>query len=76
VGLLVPHAVRRTAGSLSRHLLPLSALVGAGLVSLSDTLARVILSPYELPVGVIMAFIGAPVFVFILIKGRQGEALD
>ena len=76
VGLLVPHAVRRTAGSLSRHLLPLSALVGAGLVSLSDTLARVILSPYELPVGVIMAFIGAPVFVFILIKGRRGETLD
>ena len=72
VGLLVPHAVRRIASSESRHLLPLSALLGAGFVTLCDTLARVLLAPYDLPVGIIMAFLGAPFFIFILIKGKGG----
>lgn len=73
VGLLVPHAVRRVATSESKHLLPLCALFGAGFVSLSDTLARVVFAPYELPVGIIMAFLGAPFFIFILIKGKGGH---
>ena len=72
VGLLVPHAVRRIASSESRHLLPLSALLGAGFVTLCDTLARVLLAPYDLPVGIIMAFLGAPFFIFILIRGKGG----
>ena len=71
VGLLVPHAVRRLSGG--RHLLPLCFLYGGALVSLSDTLARVVAAPYELPVGIITALIGAPVFLFILIKGRGGH---
>lgn len=75
VGLLVPHAVRRTASGESKHLIPLCALFGAGFVSLCDTLARRIFAPYELPVGIIMAFIGAPFFIFILIK-RRGEHGD
>ena len=73
VGLLVPHAVRRIATPESKHLIPLCALFGAGFVSLCDTLARVVFAPYELPVGIIMAFLGAPFFVFILIKGRGGH---
>ena len=70
VGLIVPHAVRRLSGT-SRHLMPLCLLVGGGFVSLCDTLARVLLVPYELPVGIIMAFLGAPFFLFILFKGRS-----
>ena len=73
VGLLVPHAVRRISTSQSKHLLPLSALFGAGFVTLCDTLARVVFAPYELPVGIIMAFLGAPFFIFILIKGKGGH---
>ncbi|MBQ8004191.1 MAG: iron chelate uptake ABC transporter family permease subunit, partial [Oscillospiraceae bacterium] len=66
-------AVRRIGASSPRHLLPLSALFGAGFVSLCDTLARVVFAPYELPVGIIMAFLGVPFFIFILIKGKGGH---
>lgn len=71
VGLLVPHAVRRIATSQAKHLVPLCALFGASFVTVCDTAARVIFAPYELPVGIIMAFLGAPFFIFILI-GRKG----
>ena len=73
VGLLVPHAVRRIGASKSKHLIPLCALFGSGFVTLCDTLARVVFAPYELPVGIIMAFLGAPFFIFILIKGKGGH---
>ena len=76
VGLLIPHGVRRGVGiraGESRHVLPLCALYGGGFVVLCDTLARVLFAPYEIPVGIILAFLGAPFFVFILIKGKGGE---
>lgn len=76
VGLIVPHIVRRISKSSSLHMLPLCALFGAGFVTLCDTLSRVIFAPYELPVGIIMAFIGAPLFIFILIKGKGGRTRD
>lgn len=76
VGLLVPHAVRRIAGSKSSNLIGLCALYGAGFVCLCDTLARTAFSPYEIPVGIIMAYLGAPFFVFILIKGKGGHSRD
>lgn len=76
VGLLVPHAVRRIATSRSKHLLPLCIIIGAGFVTLCDTLARVIFAPYEIPVGIIMAFLGAPFFIFILIKGKGAHSSD
>ena len=72
VGLLVPHVIRRIGVSESKHLIPLCALFGAGFVTLCDTLARVVFAPYELPVGIIMAFLGAPFFIFILLRGRGG----
>ena len=73
VGLLVPHAVRRIGISESKHLIPLCAIFGAGFVTLCDTIARVLFAPYELPVGIIMAFLGAPFFIFILLRGKGGH---
>jgi iron complex transport system permease protein len=65
-GLIVPHAVRLVIGSGYRCLLPASALLGMGVLTLSDTLARTLFSPVEIPVGILMAFIGAPFFLFLL----------
>ncbi|MBP2655324.1 MAG: ABC-type transporter, integral rane subunit [Firmicutes bacterium] len=66
VGLIVPHAARLLLGSDYRFLLPASALLGISVVTLSDTLTRILFSPIELPVGIIMAFIGAPFFLYLL----------
>ncbi len=74
VGLIIPHAVRKLGIDLSKHLLPLCALFGAGFVTLCDTVAKSAFSPYEVPVGIIMSFVGAPVFVFILLKGGKKNA--
>ena len=76
VGLLIPHCIRRMAGSKSSHLIGLSALFGGGFVCLCDTIARTAFAPYEMPVGIIMAFLGAPFFVFILIRGKGGHRHD
>ena len=76
VGLLVPHAVRRMAGNKALDLIGLCALFGAGFVCLCDTVARTLFAPYELPVGVIMAYLGAPYFVCILLKRRGGHRND
>lgn len=66
VGLVVPHAARLLIGSDYRFLLPASAFLGVAIVTLSDTFARVVFAPIELPVGIIMAFLGAPFFLFLL----------
>jgi len=66
VGLIVPHAARLLVGSDYRYLLPASAILGVAVVTLSDTLARVAFSPIEIPVGIIMAFVGAPFFLYLL----------
>lgn len=76
VGLLVPHAIRRVAGSKSSNLIGLCAIYGGGFVCLCDTLARTLFAPYEIPVGIIMAYLGAPFFVFILVKGKGGHGRD
>lgn len=73
VGLIVPNAIRKIVGSRSRLLLPLSAFFGGGFVCICDTAARTLFSPYEIPVGIIMAFIGAPFFIFLLIKGGHRD---
>ena len=70
VGLLVPHIVRRLGACEARHQLPLCALFGGGFVALCDTLARVLFAPFELPVGIIMAFLGAPFFLYLLLFGK------
>ncbi|MBP2646125.1 MAG: ABC-type transporter, integral rane subunit [Firmicutes bacterium] len=66
VGLIVPHTARLLIGSDYRWLLPASALLGAGVVTMSDTLARLVFSPVEIPVGIVMAFLGAPFFLYLL----------
>jgi iron complex transport system permease protein len=66
VGIIVPHVVRRLAGPPYRLVLPLSLLTGAGFLVLADTLARTVLAPAELPIGVVTAVIGSPVFIWIL----------
>ncbi|AIF70112.1 hypothetical protein PAP_08655 [Palaeococcus pacificus DY20341] len=73
VGLICPHLVRLIIGSDYRFLLPSSALLGALLLLLSDTLARTIIAPMILPVGVITSFLGAPLFVYLLVK-MEGRA--
>ena len=74
VGLLIPHALRRMGWREARHLIPLCALLGGGFVSLCDTLSRTLFAPYELPVGILLAFLGAPCFLAILLKGKGGKA--
>ena len=70
VGLVLPHAVRIVAGPGNRALLPLSALVGGVFLIWADTLARTVFSPRELPVGIVTALVGAPVFAFLLARRR------
>lgn len=73
VGLVLPHAVRLVVGPGHRALLPLSALVGAVFLVWADTLARTVFDPRELPVGIVTALIGAPVFALLLAR-RRSEA--
>jgi iron complex transport system permease protein len=73
VGLVIPHLARLLWGPDHKHLLPLSILTGSGFLILADLLSRTIISPTELPIGVITAFIGAPVFAFILLQRKRME---
>ncbi len=66
IGLVVPHLVRLATGNDQRLLLPASAVAGGALLMLADTLARSLIAPQQLPVGVLTALIGVPVFLFLL----------
>ena len=68
VGLIVPHLVRLATGNDQRLLLPAAALAGGALLTLADTLARTVVAPEQLPVGVLTALIGVPVFLFLLTR--------
>jgi iron complex transport system permease protein len=70
VGIIVPHLVRRLIGSDHRLVLPASTFFGAGFLVACDAVARTILAPLELPVGIITALIGGPFFLWLLIKRR------
>ena len=72
IGLVAPHVVRLLFGSDHRLLLPASALSGAFLLAFADTLARTVMIPMELPIGVITSFIGVPFFISILVS-RKGS---
>lgn len=71
VGLVIPHFIRIIWGPDHKHLLPLSILAGAGFLILADLVSRTIIAPSELPIGVITALIGAPIFAVILIRRRN-----
>lgn len=71
VGLVLPHAVRLVAGGRHTHILPLAALAGAIFMIWADTAARTLFDPRELPVGIVTALIGAPLFFLILLRNRR-----
>ncbi|MFW5730755.1 MAG: FecCD family ABC transporter permease [Desulfonatronovibrionaceae bacterium] len=72
VGLVCPHIVRRIIGDDHRFLMPASCLTGGALLLVSDTAARLLLAPHVLPVSILTAFLGAPTFLYLLIKRRTG----
>jgi iron complex transport system permease protein len=69
VGLVVPHVVRRLAGGSYRIVLPVSLLGGGAFLVLADLVARTVVAPAELPIGVVTAFVGAPFFAALLRLG-------
>mgnify|MGYP001295897573 FL=1 len=73
IGLIVPHLVRLAAGNDQRLLLPASVLAGGSLLVIADTLARTLLAPQQLPVGVLTALIGVPAFLFLLTRSTPGR---
>lgn len=72
IGLVIPHVLRRIIGPDNRKLLKASFLAGAFFLNLSDLISRLVLSPAEISVGIITALIGAPYFVYLIIKFRRG----
>jgi len=71
IGLVVPHIARLLVGSNHKFYLPLSAILGAFILLWADSFARIIIAPAELPIGIITALLGAPFFLWLLIKNRQ-----
>ncbi|MEJ5186374.1 MAG: iron ABC transporter permease [Candidatus Geothermincolales bacterium] len=71
VGLVAPHLMRRIVGSDYRYLLPGSAVAGALLLLASDTMGRTVIAPVVLPVGAITSFLGAPLFIYLLLRGYR-----
>lgn len=71
IGLIVPHMARRFVGSDARVLLPAGAAIGAALCMLADAICRRIVAPAELPIGVLLAFIGVPAFLYLYLRGER-----
>jgi iron complex transport system permease protein len=80
VGLIVPHVARRLlhadAEKRTRVLLPVCAFAGAAFVLLCDLLARTLFTPYEMPVGILLSFLGAPFFLYLIVTGKRGRVLS
>lgn len=78
IGLIIPHISRLIIGHDNRYLIPLSAILGSAFLLLCDMLARSLFAPFEIPTGIILSFLGAPFFIFLLLrqvkdgKGRSG----
>ncbi len=68
VGLIVPHIARQMVGSSHKKLIPFGIVIGSILMVITDTIARTILSPQEVPIGVITAFLGGPFFLYLMQK--------
>jgi len=71
VGLIVPHAIRFLIGNDNLFLVPASAFGGAAFVILCDLLSRIAFAPYELPVGILLSFLGGPFFIYLVIHNRR-----
>jgi len=74
VGLVVPHIMRRTLGEESRYLIPGCALGGAVMLTVCDVLARIMVAPYELSVGIVLSLMGGPFFIWLLLRQRGGRS--
>ncbi len=74
-GLIVPHICRRLFGNDARLLLPCSALLGGSFVIFCDLVSRVAFRPYELPTGILMAFVGGPFFMYLLLRKKGGRRI-
>jgi iron complex transport system permease protein len=74
VGLIVPHIARRFTGSDMRYALIASALIGAALTVCADALCRTIAPPTEIPIGVLLAFIGVPAFLYLYLRSQRAAA--
>jgi len=72
VGLIIPHLIRFLVGHDNRIVTPLSAMAGATFVVACDMVARVLFAPYEIQVGIIMAFLGGPFFIYLILRNRRG----
>ncbi|MDD7969835.1 FecCD family ABC transporter permease [Roseinatronobacter alkalisoli] len=70
IGIVVPHLLRLAMGPDHRYLLPAAALLGAGLLLMADMIARLVIAPAELPIGIVTAVLGGPVFLWILLRRR------
>ena len=71
VGIVVPHVLRLAIGPDHRFLLPASALLGGALLVLADSVARTVVTPAELPIGIVTAVAGAPFFLWLLLRRRS-----
>lgn len=71
VGLIIPHAMRKIVGPNHKTLILASCLAGAGFLVLADTLSRTVFSPVEIPIGVVTAVLGAPIFIFLLRRSKR-----
>lgn len=76
IGLMVPHICRRFLGADNRVVLPCAMLLGAVFALVCDTLGRLIFAPFEIPVGILLALLGGPFFLFLLLKGGRGRMYD
>ena len=73
VGLIVPHIMRFFVGYDNRKIIPLSIFAGAAFVVGCDLVARTMFAPYELPVGILMSFLGGPFFIYLILRNRKGK---
>lgn len=76
IGLIVPHAARFLAGNDNRFITVVCVLLGSSFTLFCDILARVLFAPYEIPVGIIMSFLGGPFFIYLLLKKKRGKVYD
>ena len=75
VGLVSPHIARMTVGNNHKFLIPFSAVIGAFLLLVSDIVGKTILSPVSIPVGIVISFLGVPLFINLILKGRKGRGI-
>lgn len=71
IGLIVPHIARRVTGGDARYVIAASLLIGAGLMALADAVSRALLPPLEIPIGVLLAFIGVPTFLYLYLRSER-----